>query len=116
MDELKFETPLSLDEVEKSFKDFDLFSDLKEGLGEALAYRCGEEVPGIVVRKRTLPDVDAAAIRKSLALTQRAFAAILGVSCRTVEAWESGRSDPTPTARKLLYLIQEDHSLIQKLQ
>lgn len=116
MDELKFETPLSMEEVEQNFKDFDLFSSLKEGLEDALAYQRGEEVPGIVVHERTLPDVDAAAIRKSLSLTQRAFAAILGVSCRTVEAWESGRSNPTPTARKLLYLIQEDHSLIQKLQ
>ena len=33
----------------------------------------------------------------------------------TVEAWESGKSTPTPTAKKLMYLIQEDHSLIQKL-
>ena len=116
MDELKFETPLSVDEIEENFKDFDLFSSLKEGLEEALAYQRGEEVPGLVVHERTLPDVDATEIRKSLSLTQRAFADILGVSCRTVEAWESKRSNPTPTARKLMYLIREDHSLIQKLQ
>lgn len=48
-------------------------------------------------------------------MTQRAFAEVLGVSCRTVEAWESGKSTPTPTARKLIYLIQQDNSLVQKL-
>ena len=49
-------------------------------------------------------------------MTQKSFAAVLGVSCRTVEAWESGKSNPTPTAKKLMFLIQEDHTLIQKLQ
>ncbi len=115
MDDLILETSLAPEEIEENFKDFDFFSSLKEGLEDALAYQRGEDVPGIVVHERTLPDVDAAQIRKSLSMTQRAFAAILGVSCQTVEAWESGQSNPTPTARKLMYLIQEDHSLIQKL-
>lgn len=112
---LRFESPLSMDEIEESFQDFDLFSNMEEGLEAALAHHRGEDVPGLLVHERTLPDVDAAEIRKSLSLTQRAFATILGVSYRTVEAWESGRSNPTPTARKLMYLIQEDHSLVQKL-
>lgn len=116
MDELKLQTPLSVEEIEANFKDFDLFSELKQGLEEALAYQRGEEVPGLVVHERTAPDVNAAEVRKSLSLTQRAFAAVLGVSCRTVESWESGRSNPAPTARKLMYLIREDPSLISKLQ
>ena len=116
MGDLRLETPLSMEEIEANFKDFDLFSNIEEGLKAALAYQRGEEVPGLVVHERSLPDVDAAVVRKSLSLTQRAFAAVLGVSCRTVEAWESGRSNPSPTARKLMYLIQEDHSLVAKLQ
>lgn len=115
MDDLHLETPLSMEEVEENFKDFDLFSSMEEGLEAALAHHRGEEVPGLIVHERTMPDVDAAEVRKSLSLTQRAFASILGVSCRTVEAWESGRSSPTLMARKLMYLIQDDHSLIQKL-
>lgn len=116
MADLYLKTPLPMEKIAENFNDFDLFSSMEEGLKEAAAYQRGEEVPGLVVRERSLPEVDAAAVRKSLSLTQRAFASILGVSCRTVEAWESGRSNPTPTARKLLYLIQEDHSLISKLQ
>ncbi len=115
MDDLALETSLTPEEIEENFKDLDLTAALQETLDEITAYRRGEDVPGMVVHARTLPDVDATQIRKSLSMTQRAFAAVLGVSCRTVEAWESGRSDPTPTARKLMYLIQEDHSLVQKL-
>ncbi len=111
MDDLRLETSLSMEEIEENFKNFDLFSSMEEGLEAALAHHSGEEVPGLAVHERTLPDVNAAEVRKSLSL-----AAILGVSCRTVESWEAGRSNPTPTARKLMYLIQEDHSLIQKLQ
>ena len=58
MDELRFETPLSVKEIEENFKDFDPFSSLKESLEEALAYQRGEEVPGLIVHERTLPDVD----------------------------------------------------------
>lgn len=58
MDELRFETPLSVEEIEENFKDFDLFSSLKESLEEALAYQRGEEVPGLIVHKRMLPDAD----------------------------------------------------------
>ena len=48
-------------------------------------------------------------------MTQKAFASVLGVSPRTVEAWEAGRTEPTPTAKKLIYLIEQDNSLVQKL-
>ncbi len=48
-------------------------------------------------------------------MTQKMFASVLGVSCRTVEAWECGKSNPTPTAKKLIYLISENHSLTEKL-
>ena len=116
MDELRLETSLSMEEIEENTKDIDLLAGLKSTLEEVKAWKRGEEVPGLVVHDRTLLDLDVAEVRKSLSLTQRAFAAILGVSCRTVEAWESGRSNPTPMARKLLYLIQEDSSLVQKLQ
>ncbi len=115
MDELILRSSLTPEEIAENFKDFDLTAALHDTLDEIEAYQRGEDVPGMVVHERTLPDVDAAQIRKSLSMTQRAFADILGVSCRTVEAWESGRSNPAPTARKLMYLIQEDHSLVQKL-
>lgn len=116
MADATFKSSLSMEEIEKNFAEIDFFSDLMGGLEEALAYSKGKASAETFVRKRSLPVVNVASIRESLCMTQKAFAAILGVSCRTVEAWESGKSTPTPTAKKLMFLLQEDHSLIEKLQ
>lgn len=115
MSELRFESSLSMDEIENNFKEIDFFSGIMDGLQEALAYTKGKAAADTFARKRSLPNVDVFEVRSALAMTQKAFAELLGVSCRTVEAWESGKSTPTPTAKKLMFLIQEDHSLVQKL-
>ena len=103
-----------MEEIEDNFKDVDFFSGVMDGLQEALAH--SKAAAETLVRKRSLPTVNVAEIRASLSMTQKGFADMLGVSRRTVEAWESGRSTPTPTAKKLMFLLQEDHSLAQKLQ
>ena len=41
-------------------------------------------------------------IRERLGLSQSAFAALLGVSNRTLQDWEQGRRQPTGAARSLL--------------
>lgn len=115
MEELKFESNLSMEEIQDNFKNVDFFSGIMEGLQEALAYKQGKAKAETIARKNSLPAVNAAEIRKELTMTQKNFADLLGVSPRTVEAWESGRSTPTPTAKKLMYLIHQDHSLVQKL-
>ena len=115
MSEKIFESSLSIEEIENNFKDINFFDGVIEGLEEALAYKEGTAKPETIARKHSLPDVNVSQIRNALSMTQKAFANVLGVSCRTVEAWESGRSNPTPTARKLMFLISQDHSLIQKL-
>ena len=115
MSELRLESSLSQEEIEVNFKDTDLFSELMAGLSEALAYSKGTPSAETVTRKRSLPDVNVRALRSSLNMTQRVFANVLGVSCRTVEAWESGRSNPTPTAKKLMVLIKNDHALVKTL-
>jgi len=47
-----------------------------------------------------LPDVQA--IRESMGLSQSAFAAMLGVSPRTLQDWEQGRRKPCGPALSLL--------------
>ena len=111
-----FNSSLSNEEIEENFKNADLFSGIMEGLEEALAFEKGSAKAATVARKRNLPAVDVAKARKELSLSQKAFAAVLGVSARTVEAWEIGKSNPSPTARNLIYLILNDPSLIEKLQ
>lgn len=116
MEEMKFESSLSEAEILDNFKDMDFFSGIMSGLEEALAYEKGNAKAATFARKRSLPNVNIVEERKQLNLSQRAFAAILGVSTRTVEAWESGRSNPSPTAKNLIYLISQDPSLIEKLE
>ena len=40
--------------------------------------------------------------RKKTGLTQSEFAALLGVSVRTLQGWEQGRKQPSGAARTLL--------------
>ena len=115
MSEIRFKSSLTVEEIENNFSETDFFEGLMQGLNEALAYEKGKASAETFARKQSLPDVNVFAVRTSLSMTQKAFAKILGVSCRTVEAWECGKSTPTPTAKKLIYLIREDHSLVDKL-
>lgn len=115
MTEPKFNTSFSMKQIDENFKDVDFFDGLMEGLTEALAYTKGRASVKTIVRKNSLPTINVAEIRNSLSMTQKAFASLLGVSCRTVEAWETGKSNPTPTAKKLMFLIKEDNSLINRL-
>ncbi|MBU6421751.1 MAG: helix-turn-helix domain-containing protein [Gammaproteobacteria bacterium] len=54
-------------------------------------------------KRRTvkLPD-DVRTIRERMDLSQSAFAALLGVSLRTLQDWEQGRRKPTGSAYALL--------------
>lgn len=99
--------------------DFNYFEELKASLDEAVAHskgeknRCRTVVKEVPVPEYTAPDV--ARMRQSLKLSQRALAAVLGVSVRTVEAWEAGKNSPSGAASRLLYLFDCDHSLVDRL-
>lgn len=102
---------LSEEEIARNFESIDFFSGIMAGLEEALAYEKGHAKAATIVRKRDLPDVDPHEIRQTMDMTQKEFARVLGVSPRTVEAWEAGRSAPSPTARNLMFLIRLEPSL-----
>lgn len=55
-------------------------------------------------------------LRKNIGATQATLANLVGVSTRTVEAWESNRSEPNRSAQKLLTLLMQDKSFVDKLQ
>lgn len=115
MADLKLETTLSKEQIEENFKDINFFEGLMGGLEEALSYEKGFAKAETYARKRSLPEINIAMQRESFKMTQKSYAALLGVSKRTVEAWESGRCTPSPTAKKLMYLLNEDPSLVQVL-
>jgi len=53
-------------------------------------------------------------IRNSLGMTQAVFALFMGVSKKTVEAWESGRNMPDGPARRLLAMVQADPEILAR--
>ena len=116
MKDIQMQSSLNQNEIEKNFENVDVFSGVMAGLEESLAYEKGSAKAATIARKRGLPDINVAELRRSLNMSQKSFAAILGVSTRTVEAWEAGRVTPSPTAKKLMFLISEDHSIVSKLQ
>lgn len=99
--------------------EFNYFEELKKSLEEAVAYSKGDTSRcRTVVVESPVPEYradDVARTRKALNLSQRGLATALGVSTRTVEAWEAGVNVPSGAAQRLLYLFECDHSLVERL-
>lgn len=95
------------------------FETLMASLEDAAAFAKGDTSRARVVEvEDPVPAYEAkdvARTRMDLNLSQRALASVLGVSTRTVEAWEAGRNVPSGAARHLLFLLDSDHSLVQRL-
>ena len=53
-------------------------------------------------------------IRNSTGMSQKIFASYMGVSDKTVEAWESGTNHPSGAASRLLSMLEVDDELIIK--
>lgn len=98
---------------------FNVYEGIMEGLKEAVAYQQGDRSRcKVSIRKVPVPEYKAEDIvrtRKALNMTQSVFASALGVSSRTVEAWEAGKNEPSGAARHLLFLLDSDHSLVDRL-
>ena len=116
MEALTLKSKYTEEEILANFEGVDFFDGIMAGLEEALAYEKGTAKAATFARKNSLPKVDVAQTRRSLDMSQRSFAEVLGVSTRTVEAWEAGKANPSPTAVNLIYLISQDHSLVEKLK
>ena len=86
-----------------------LFDDLKEGLEQAIDYERG--IRNAKVTKLSIDPVkeykseEIRDIRVSAGMTQSVFADYMGVSKKTVEAWEGGRSHPTGPAFRLMSVL-----------
>lgn len=53
-------------------------------------------------------------LRLDLNLSQKTFAEVMGVSVKSIEAWESGRSTPNGAAQRMLSIIKSDYSVLEK--
>ncbi|MBS1515497.1 MAG: type II toxin-antitoxin system MqsA family antitoxin [Bacteroidetes bacterium] len=95
---------------------------IMRGLQEALEWSknpVGNPLKMSIRSLKPVPDfksVKVKKIRKKLALTQRRFADALGVSVKTVEAWEANRNKPNGTAQRFLYLLDKNPGLLKEIE
>ena len=83
----------------------------KRNIGQDILDGLRELQRGDVGRVINVPDV--ASIREKTGLSQSRFAALLGVSVRTLQDWEHGRRAPSGAARTLLLVADRNpHALL----
>ncbi len=79
-------------------KNRDIGQEILDGLRELKRGEAGRVVNVPPVRE----------IRRKVDLSQSRFAALLGVSVRTLQDWEQGRRAPSGAARTLLLIAQKN--------
>ena len=90
------------------------YKGIMQGLGEALEHAEGKRQLRTIASFEPLQDYTPEEIKRlrvSLGMTQVSFAGFLGVSPKTVEAWESGRNTPEGPARRMFTILQKDPTL-----
>ena len=95
-----------------------VYESIIQGLNEAVEFEKGN------VKARTakctvtpVPDLTSAEIRDirlSFGMTQATFAEAIGVSVKTVEAWEAGTNKPIGAVRRFLSVLKADPKLLVK--
>jgi putative transcriptional regulator len=85
--------------------------ELIQSMHEAIAIARGEMEP---TRIFVPADVDVAAIRKKLGMTQAKFATRFGLSPAAVRDWEQRRRRPDPAARVLLTVINHEPEAVER--
>ena len=95
-----------------------LFEDLRIGLEEAIEYKKGtgkaKEKTYMILPIKEYNGKQIREIRMKTGMTQSVFASYMGVSIKTVEAWEGGRTHPTGPVFRLLDILssQEEKEYI----
>lgn len=95
-----------------------VFDEIKLGLNEAIEYEKGnlkantKSLSIIQIERFTANEIKD--IRKKTGMTQALFAKYLGVSLKTVEAWEAGRNRPNGAACRMLSITKKDPQFPQR--
>ncbi len=96
-----------------------VYESIMTGLNEAVEDAVSKEKK-LVRRKLDIVPVkeyqadEVREIRKSTGMSQKTFANFLGVSDKTVEAWEVGMNHPSGAASRLLSMIEMDNDLVKE--
>ena len=97
------------------------YDEVLQGLQEAVDYEEGRlknvkthKYTKFVENLRDFNPAEIKQIRKNTTMTQELFARCIGVSKKSVEAWEYGRAKPDGAARRLLGLMCDNPYFAQE--
>ena len=86
-----------------------LFDDLCQGIQEAIDYEKGNGSAKVTTYKITpvkrMSNIEIKNIRHKVGMTQKTFAACMGVSSKTIKAWATGTTNPAGPACRLLGML-----------
>lgn len=82
----------------------ELFQELLKSVRQGGKILRNQEKPS---RSFRFKEPEVAAVRRRYGLSQQEFAALLGISVRTLQNWEQGRRSPQGPARVLLRVVAE---------
>lgn len=96
-----------------------LFNDIMTGLNQAESYTKGDKNAARTNKHKIklINNYNEEAIKKirsELNLTQRAFAEVMGVSTKTIEAWERGINKPSGSSSRLLQIFEDNPSALKE--
>lgn len=89
--------------------------DSKRDLGAELLQAAREIRAGKAARVHHVKVPEIVEARARTGLSQQQFAAMLGVSPRTLKGWEQGRRKPTGAARSLLTIARRRPEVLREL-
>ena len=96
-----------------------VFESIVKGLNEAVEYESGKgNARTAKCTVNPAPDFtsqEIKEIRLHFGMTQVTFAEVMGVSVKTVEAWEAGTNKPIGSARRFLSVIKAEPELLTKV-
>ncbi|MCL1794731.1 MAG: helix-turn-helix domain-containing protein [Oscillospiraceae bacterium] len=96
------------------------YESIMTGLQQAIDFEKGDTSKGRI-RIVEMPEIEPLneypkekikELRQKVNLPQKYFAELLGVTIKSVEAWESGKRQPTGTAKRLFQLIEKDPNVV----
>jgi len=90
----------------------DIGLEILEGIQDVKAHKAGQKTLRTHTLKAPAPPQ---VIRARLKLSQAAFAALMGVSLRTVQDWEQGRRKPSGPAVALLRIAEQKPEVFVEL-
>jgi len=90
----------------------DIGLEILDGVKEIKRYKKGKVKLNANVLLDPSPVQD---IRKKLQLSQSTFAALMGVSVRTIQDWEQGRRSPKGPAKSLLRVAEQHPEVFEDI-